>query len=208
MMNFLERVASAQNLEVDTRQMPVASKQSTVFPELFFDYWKQLGAPREEGDIREFPKVYHQDNWVRRSIELRSESVSQVRLVARMQGSDDPLPPDHPAQRLLSRPNPWETWQLFIELAQTNIDSTGDMYFELVEDKSQPQAIDERTGMRLPRPPAEMYILRSDRMHIVPDERTYIGGYQYHLDHKAGDPIPFAPHEVLHMRYVNPTDDY
>lgn len=54
--------------------------------------------------------------------------------------------------------------------------------------------------------PAELWRLSPDRVKILPSATDYIGGYEYSVsrDHV----ITFEAEEVLHVRYLNPNDDY
>ena len=54
--------------------------------------------------------------------------------------------------------------------------------------------------------PFEMWPLRPDRMRVVPDPDDYIRGYVY--TGTSGRSVPFAPDEVVRLRYFNPLEEY
>ena len=53
--------------------------------------------------------------------------------------------------------------------------------------------------------PREIWVLRPDRVSIVPDERRVVGGYLYEID---GQHIPLDAIEVAHFRRWHPNNDY
>ncbi len=98
---------------------------------------------------------------------------------------------DHPLLSLLRRPNPWEGQAAFIEKLVAYLQITGNTYLERVGPDS--------------RPPRELYVLRPDRMEVIPDSKNYIAGYQY----KTGVVRQkFLKGEVLHMKLFAATDDW
>jgi HK97 family phage portal protein len=53
--------------------------------------------------------------------------------------------------------------------------------------------------------PAQIWLLRPDRVSIVPDPLRYIRGYVYEID---GQRIPLEPEEVVHFKRWHPANDY
>lgn len=100
--------------------------------------------------------------------------------------------PKHPTQLLFDRPNPYLSAFDLKKYTLAYLELTGNCYWYLVKQGNAT---------------AEIWILRPDRVTIVPDKKKGVGisGYVY----RAGaDPIPFLPEEIIHFKYFNPYDDY
>ena len=122
-----------------------------------------------------------------------------VRLVSEAAASA-PLrvsPEDHPLARLLAQPNPEQTRLELIEAFFGHLQVSGNAYLE---------AAGFEDG-----PPQELYVLRPDRMRVVPGPR----GWPIAWEHRAGPEVrryerdPFtgrAP--ILHLKLFNPLDDW
>ena len=100
---------------------------------------------------------------------------------------------DHPAVRLLNRPNPYMSrFQLWSSVIMHR-DLAGNAYLW----KRRPSP-DE--------PPGELWPLRPDRVRIIPGKgSTYIEGYRYTI---AGQTIDIPFRDVIHFRTRHPLDDY
>ncbi|HEX7777120.1 MAG TPA: phage portal protein [Parvibaculum sp.] len=102
----------------------------------------------------------------------------------------------HPLLSLLETPNPHESGADFFESWYGFLEVAGNSYMELVE---------------LDGAPRELYVLRPDRMKVVPGASGWPEAYDYSVDGRtvsfAYDPVRGeAP--ILHMRLFNPTDDH
>jgi HK97 family phage portal protein len=102
----------------------------------------------------------------------------------------------HPLLSLLETPNPHESGADFFESWYGFLEVAGNSYMELVE-------LDGR--------PRELYVLRPDRMKVVPGASGWPEAYDYSVDGRtvsfAYDPARgLAP--ILHMRLFHPTDDH
>ena len=100
--------------------------------------------------------------------------------------------PEHPAQRLLDRVNPYWTGGDFWRATETYLNLWGAAYWSV-----------ERDEMGVP---TELWPLRPDRVRLVPDEDEYIRGYLY--TGLSGTQIAFAADEIVRLRYFNPLDEY
>ncbi|MGB5949009.1 MAG: phage portal protein [Parvibaculum sp.] len=103
---------------------------------------------------------------------------------------------EHPLLRLLENPNPHESGADLFESWYGYLQVAGNSYMELVE-------LDET--------PRELYVLRPDRMKVVPGRSGWPEAYEYSVDGRsvafAYDPARGeAP--ILHMRLFHPTDDH
>ena len=102
----------------------------------------------------------------------------------------------HPLMALMQRPNPGQGLAELLENLYGQLLLTGDGYLEA--------AMDESDGT-----PAELYVLRSDRMQVVPGPDGWPVAYEYavgakkhRFDLRAG----FAP--VLHVKSFHPQNDH
>lgn len=99
---------------------------------------------------------------------------------------------------LLTRPNPKQGWGAFVEAVWGFRRIAGNSYIEELAPSTGP-----RRGM-----PLELWPLRPDRMRVKggvgPTE--LIHGYEYRIG--GAEPICFEPHEILHWKFFDPTDDF
>ena len=140
------------------------------------------------------PAAFAREGYARNAIAYRC-----VRLIAEAAASA-PLhvgPSDHPLAQLLARPNPEQTGVELLEAFYGHLQVAGNAYLEAA-------SIGEAA-------PSELYVLRPDRMSVVPGADGWPVGWE----HRAGsnvrrferDPISNdAP--ILHFKLFNPTDDW
>ena len=128
------------------------------------------------------------------AIRLRADSVARARLRIHTlrNGGREPVPPDHPAQKLLDRANPHWTGGDLWRATETYLNLWGAAYWSV-----------ERDGAGVP---CELWPLRPDRVRLIPDKTDYIAGYLY--SGASGESVAFAADEVVRMRYFNPMDEY
>ncbi|MGE3770539.1 MAG: phage portal protein, partial [Bdellovibrionales bacterium] len=104
----------------------------------------------------------------------------------------------HPLLDLLRRPNPMLSGHDFLSACATTWQLAGNVYIEAVR----PDAGET---------PTELYLLRPDRMKVVPGPAGLPLGYDYSLNGKthrwAADPLDGAC-DILHWRTFNPLDDW
>ena len=101
-----------------------------------------------------------------------------------------PVGPDHPAQRLLDRPNPFWTRGELWRATETSLGLWGAAFWGL----------ERRDGEVV-----EIWPLRSDRMRVVPDEHAYVKGFVYvGAGHTL---VPYVAEDVVWIRYFNPLDE-
>ena len=103
--------------------------------------------------------------------------------------------PDHPLLGLLDRPNPNDVAPTFFEALYSNLLLFGNAYVEasLVDGK-----------------PRELYVLRSDRMAIVPGRNGWPMAYDYIV---AGEKVRYAIDAtgvpaILQLKLFHPLDDH
>ncbi len=145
-------------------------------------------APSTYGDyLAVSPTVYA-------CVHFRARNLARVRLRLHARGPDGSLAPvadEHPAQRLLDRPNPFWSRQRFWYMVEASLDLWGSAPVAL--------ARDGRGRVR------ELWWLHPSRFHVVPGRAEYVAGYLYAKD---GLEIAFAPQDVLWFRYPNPLQEH
>ncbi len=171
-----------------------------------FEWWRRLGAGRAERKLMAWhtpgravwsardPSVFAREGYARNAVAYRC-----VRLIAEAAASA-PLrvgPSDHPLAAILARPNPEQTGVELFEAFFGHLQVSGNAFLEAA-------AFDEA-------PPRELYVLRPDRMSVVPGP----DGWPIGWEHRAGgevrrferDPISNdAP--ILHLKLFHPHDDW
>ena len=126
------------------------------------------------------------------AIKLRQDAVARVPLVVHRGDGERPAGADHPAQRLLDRPNPFWTRGELWRATETYLGLWGSAYWGLERD----------AAGRV----AEIWPLRPDRMRVVPDEESYVRGFVYMSSGQQA--ASYLPEDVVWMRYFNPLDEY
>ena len=97
---------------------------------------------------------------------------------------------NHPFLKLWNQPNPFWTGYEFRELAAQHLELTGEIWWLILTNGSQP---------------TEYWPLRPDRMTIVPNRDKYISGYIYTI---GTERIPLTLEQVVFVRRPNPWDLY
>ena len=126
------------------------------------------------------------------AIKLRQDAVARVPLVVHRGEGERPAGADHPAQRLLDRPNPFWTRGELWRATETYLGLWGSAFWGLERD----------AGGRV----AEIWPLRPDRMRVVPDEESYVRGFVYMSSGQQA--VSYLPEDVVWMRYFNPLEEY
>lgn len=140
------------------------------------------------------PSAFAREGYGRNAIAYRC-----VRLIAEAAASA-PLqvgPSDHPLARLLARPNPEQTGVELLEAFFGHLQVAGNAYLEAA-------SIDGDA-------PSELYVLRPDRMSVVPGADGWPVGWEHRVGANVRrferDPISNdAP--ILHLKLFNPVDDW
>lgn len=104
----------------------------------------------------------------------------------------------HPLLELLRRPNPAQGGIQFLEYVFSHYQIAGNVYIEAVCGHD-----DE--------PPRELYVLRPDRMKVIPGATGLARGYEYQVDGKtvrwAADPLTGSS-AIMHWKSFHPLDDW
>lgn len=100
---------------------------------------------------------------------------------------------DHPALKLLNKPNPFMTRQEFIEVIQQHIDLTGEAWLQVASSD-------------LAQMPLQLWPLRPDRVSISVDTTEFLTGYTYTTP--DGMKIPLDKEDVIGLRMPDPLNLY
>jgi HK97 family phage portal protein len=174
----------------EQKLMPIVeAKTSRVAPLIAFS--SQGRAVWSSRDYAGFAKEGFQTNPVaHRCIRLIAEAAASVPL--EVTHTDAGIGQD--ILKLLAAPNPRQATAEFMEALYLQLTLSGNAYIECV-------ALDGR--------PRELYVLRSDRMRVVPGLDGWPEAYDYTVHGKtlrflAGE----GPSPILHLMLHHPTDDH
>ena len=141
----------------------------------------------------EYGDYYATSTSVYAAIRVRADALSRPPVVVYSRGADGqrlPVPPDHPAARLLERVNRWYTRSDLWRATEIYLNLWGSAFWMLDRDAH---------GNR------ELWPLRPDRMSVVPDRDEYVRGFVYHGRNRM---LALTPEEVVWFRYFNPLEEY
>ena len=101
---------------------------------------------------------------------------------------------NHPFEQLLVRPNPYQFDSRFefLEAIVGYYKLTGNVYIYA-------------NALAPDLPPAELWLLRPDRVRVVPSQSNFVRGYVYAIDNKA---ITFEAEEIIHLKAFHPINDW
>jgi HK97 family phage portal protein len=137
-------------------------------------------------------RVYEGSPWVYVAINRIAEAGALAPLkVYRLEGENRVGVENHPLEALLSNPNPLTSRFELFEQTIGSLELQGNAYWFLAGD-----------GRGMPR---EIWMLRPDRVTIVPHEQRIVAGYLYEINSER---IPLDAIEVLHFRRWHPGDDF
>lgn len=131
---------------------------------------------------------YQKNELVLACIEELATSAAEPRTVGRVGGTDVA---DHDLIRLLNRPNPFLTRFQFWATIIMHLHLAGNAYVEKVR---------SRAGKVV-----QLWVLRPDRVRVVPDPVTYIGSYEYRI---GAERISLPVRDLVHFKMRHPLDDY
>jgi HK97 family phage portal protein len=123
-------------------------------------------------------------------IEELATSAAEPRMQVRIRGQK--WKHEHPLLTLLERPNPFMDHFEFWATVILHRSLAGNAYALKVR---------SRSGKVV-----ELWLLRPDRVRIVPSAETFIARYEYHL--LDGAPIPLPVDDIIHFKTRHPIDQF
>ena len=143
-------------------------------------------ATGQAGSRRAARKISHDETEHIKSLKYLAESP----MVKAAEDFEEIL--EHPLLRLLKEANPFHSFYDILESTDTFMELTGDGYWYVVKD-----------DMGLP---ANIWVLPSQSVRIVPDKTDYIKGYLFGRD--TTRQVAFKPEDVVHFKFTNPNNPY
>lgn len=149
--------------------------------------------PPQRGYVNLVREGYVRNAVTQRAVRLVADCMASLVWTAQVNGRADP---GHPALALLRRPCPGGSGADMMEDIAAYLELAGNAYVELVEG--------------LDGSPAELYVLRPDRMTIEPGSNGWPRAYVYT---NGGQKARFAVDErgqsaILHLKTFHPLDDH
>jgi HK97 family phage portal protein len=131
------------------------------------------------------------------AIKLRADALTRPPLRVYRTGESGgrrrAVEPSHPAARLLDRVNPWQTRADLWRATETHLCLWGAAFWAIERDQD---------GQ------AELWLLRPDRMVVLPDRRRYVRGFVYRgPGSSTTEPVAYTPDEIVWLRYFNPLEE-
>lgn len=172
-------------------QAPPQAKASAAGPLVAFQtLGRAVWTPRDYGALAR--RAYVENAVAHRCLRLIAESAASVPVLL-MRG-DAPME-RHPLLDLLQRPNPSQSGPEFLEHLYGHLVGAGNAY---VEAAGPPEA-----------PPRELYILRPDRMRLIPGPDGWPESYEYRVEGRFHRfPMRGLDPPILHLKTFHPLDDH
>lgn len=143
---------------------------------------------------------YQQNPVVARSVDLIASGVANIRFeLHRGRGKHAVPMEDHPLLDLLRNPNPAQDGHDLVQALVSNLVLAGNAYLE----RTSEDGLDR----------AELFVLRPDRVRVVPGEMGYPMAYEYTVGGRtkrfANEPDRRGGQRpILHLKRFHPTDDW
>lgn len=153
--------------------------------------WMSGRAALPDNNYRTFAtEGYSRNELVYACIEELSTSAAEPRMMIKVAG--EWRIEGHPLLDLLDRPNEFMTRYQFFATVIMHRSIAGNAY-----------ALIERLNSGRP---YGLWLLRPDRVKVVPDRQRYISHYEYDIGER--DPIRIPPEDIIHFKARHPLDDY
>jgi HK97 family phage portal protein len=148
---------------------------------------------RKSADFRSYLDGLLKSEWSAISVSKIAEAVMYHDFAIKFVANDETLEDKTaPVMRLFRTPNPDQTWPEFVELLTWYLLPLGNAFIWL------------RPSQGVNREPMQMWLLRPDRIEIVPDPVFRVKEYRLHND--DGSVTVYPREEILQIRLPNPVD--
>lgn len=172
------------------RQTWDSVRNVSSFAPIAIPAWQTGTAQNNDGKYLSFAREGYQANeLVYAGIEELASSAAEPHMQVKMSGQ---WRDDHPMLTLLNRPNAFMDRFAFWANVIMHLYIGGNAYALIVKSGS---------GR-----PVELWLMRPDRVQIVPSKTDYIARYEY--DGGDGKPTPLPVGDVIHWKKRSPTDDF
>jgi len=157
----------------------------------FYVGGRAVWTPRDYGALAR--EGFQKNAVVHRAVRLVAEAAASLPLVLK---AEDRELASHPLLSLLTRPNPREGGQRFLESLYGHLMVSGNAYVEAASVEGSPR---------------ELHALRPDRMRVVPGPDGWPAAYEYAVGAQTirfavstGETVP----PILHLTLFHPADDH
>jgi HK97 family phage portal protein len=157
----------------------------------FYVGGRAVWTPRDYGALAR--EGFQKNAVVHRAVRLVAEAAASLPLVLKAEGRELA---SHPLLSLLTRPNPREGGQRFLESLYGHLMVSGNAYVEAASVEGSPR---------------ELHALRPDRMRVVPGPDGWPAAYEYAVGAQTirfavstGETVP----PILHLTLFHPADDH
>lgn len=136
---------------------------------------------------------YKQSAWVYTCIREIANRVSSVKWIIAKKNAEGEIEelPNHPLNKLIQTPNPYFSFYDFLQQFVLSLYISGNAYLD----------VSERQAGRV----SQIFILRPDRIKIVPDSKELIKEYHFVVD---GATTVIPKEDIFHFKFIDPTNDY
>ncbi|MCH8347968.1 MAG: phage portal protein, partial [Proteobacteria bacterium] len=192
MNNWGQKVSQWIGLGLNKKTSAVGSLISGASKAAFISF----AAPRWTGRTYEqlVREGYRKNVVVHRCVRIIAESAASVPFL--LYRGDKKLS-GHPILDLLARPNPLQSGKELMASYYAFLEIAGNAYMEVAE------GADGKAG--------ELYVLRPERMRIIPGAKGWPAGYTYKVGGKSHT-FKVEPRTgkspIMHLRTFHPEDDY
>jgi len=166
----------------------VSAEQQRLTPMARDLRWAFYNPP---ADFRILMQTYLSNAWVYSAVYLIASTASSVPFSLYTRKSRRPIDSEHFLNDVIQQPNDYMTFTDLLENTFICLELVGNAFWELV--------YNEHGMIR------NIYFLNPANMRILPDEQTYVRGYEYVM---GSNVIRYDPHEIVHFKYANPSNEY
>lgn len=186
-MNLLQRIGLALTGEVKratpAARTPHTSTYQSGIPLINYE-WSAEKAVTEG---------MRKSGWLYVAVTKKARALASVPLIVERQTRKGWTPdPKHPAQKLLSRPNPHMDMQGMVERWTQHMELAGNAVWHVIR---------AGNGEAL-----ELWPILPDHISPIPDRVDYLRGYEYRPT--PTDRLTLKPSEVIHWQYQDPANPY
>lgn len=142
---------------------------------------------------KNYLESYSNSGWLYACTNKIAQSVAEANITAQktLRNGNVKLVNDSSIVELLKKPNPFQSQYEFMELTDMLLSLTGKAFWYVAKDSN---------GV-----PAELWLMSSLYVSIIPDKDNYIKGYIYNA---TGEDIPLDVDEVIYINIPDPFDQY
>jgi len=134
--------------------------------------------------------AYRGNELVHSCMDERSRALKEAPLKV-FDEKNDEWDENNEVELLMRHPNPFRTQADLLETIEQHLSLTGNAFIRKVRD--------QRGVVR------QLWTMHPHLVGIIPDSKTFIGGYTYKVD---GIKYPLPVEDVIHLLYIDPADDY